>query len=117
MEQIQEIKETYYEYVSKLSNGCLTIANLIRRGNYSDAFESIVAFSEGMQWLLSVEQALGKQGLHINSRIVEANEFLTEINAALESQDIVTIADLFEYEIQPLFSSATEWVFTEDSEA
>lgn len=115
-EQLREIKESYYDYISKIENGCLMISNLIRQGNYSQAFESIIAFSEGIQWLLSVEKTLNEQAYVINSRITEANDYLLEINTALETQDFLTVADIFEYEIQPIFSSATEWVFVEKSE-
>lgn len=113
MDQIQDIKQSYYEYISKVGEGCLTIANLIRTGKHQDAFASILDFTEGIEWLLMVEQALHNQGYAINSRIAEANEFLQEINSAFENQDFVTIGDLFEYEIHPLFSSASEWIFNE----
>lgn len=113
MEQLEELKNSYYEYVSKIADGCQIIANLIRKGEYEQAFNTIGDFAEGTAWLLTVEQSLENQGQKINSRISEANDFLVEINTALEQQDIVTIADLFEYEIQPLFSSAAEWTFTE----
>lgn len=116
MEQLQEIKDSYYAYVSKVGDGCLTIANLFRQGKAQNAFESIVAFAEGIEWLVAAESALANEGFTINSRIIEANEFLIEINEALENQDLVTVADLFEYEIHPLFSSASEWLFTKKLE-
>ena len=116
MDQLHEIKGMYYEYVSKVGAGCLKVASLIREGQYQDALQGIIDFAEGMQWSISVENALQQQGLIVNSRISEANEFLNEINEALENQDMVTIADLFEYEVCPLFSSATEWIFIKQSE-
>lgn len=116
MEQLQDLKDTYYEYIGKVGSGCLTVANLIRAGHYQDAFQGIIDFAEGMQWAITVEASLQEQGYVINSRIAEASELLTDVNEALETQDMITVADLFEYEIHPLFSSASEWIFTKQSE-
>ncbi|MGE7769393.1 hypothetical protein ACQKMK_02515 [Viridibacillus arvi] len=112
MEQlIIDTKNSYYEYVSRIPDSCQGIANLLREGNTDEALSVIINLVEGLTWLLSVEELMFANHLVINSRIAEANEFLTDINNALESGDFVTVADLFEYEIQPLFSSAIEWVF------
>lgn len=114
MNELQEIKESYYKYIGKLGEGCLTLADLIRQGKDEEAFISIENFAEGMQWLVAAENLLRQEGYTINSRIPEANEYLVELNEALSIQDMVTVADLFEYEIHPLFSSASEWIFTEE---
>lgn len=116
MEQIQQVKETYYEYINKVGEGCLIISDLIRKGSYQNALDSIENFAEGIEWLVTVQRILEGEGWVINSRIVEANDFLIEINGALVNQDLVTVADLFEYEIEPLFRSASEWVFVNKQE-
>ena len=111
--EIDEMKNTYYEYVNNVSEGCQTISNNLRTGNLADAFQSIANFAEGLEWLLKAEDILAKEGFQINSRISEATEFMIEINSAIEEQDVTLIADLFEYEIKPIFSSASEWVFVQ----
>jgi hypothetical protein len=108
---IDEIKQSYYEYVTKIAPGCATIANHIRTGELAEALQSILEFSEGLSWLITVEEKLKEHQYVIKSRISEANLFLKEINDALEQNDFITVADLIEYEIQPLFDSASEWVF------
>ncbi|WP_342581020.1 hypothetical protein [Ureibacillus sp. FSL W7-1570] len=108
---INEIKNSYYEYVVKIAPGCEIIANKLRIGEIEDALYNIIQFSEGLSWLLAVEEKLKEQHFMINSRISEAQELLKEINEALEHKDFITVADLFEYEIQPLFNSASEWTF------
>lgn len=113
-QEIMEIKNTYYEYVSKVGAGCQYISNVLRKENYEDAFQSIIDFSEGVEWLVSVEEMMDEQGWIINSRVNEAKEFLIEINTAIENQDFILVADLFEYEIQPIFSSASEWIFVQE---
>lgn len=109
--ETKEMKNTYYEYISKVGEGCQTISNNLRTGKLADAFQSIANFAEGLEWLLKVEEILANEGFHINSRILEATEFMTEINSAIEEQDFTLIADLFEYEIKPIFDSASEWIF------
>lgn len=106
-----ETRESYYEYISKVETGCLTIANQLRIGNMNEAFSGIMNLAEGIQWLLSVEQLMLANNYKIKSRINEANDYLKDINEALENEDYVQVADLFEYEIHEIFSSASEWIF------
>lgn len=110
---LKETQTSYYEYVMKLENGCLQIANDLRTGNQAGAFQNIINLTEGLGWLLDVEARMQEQRFKINSQIVNALDFLNEVNDALEAEDIVTVADLFEYEIAPLFASASEWTFQE----
>ena len=110
---VTDIKNTYYEYVNKVSDGCMMIAQNLRLQQYEQAFNDIVNLAEGLQWLISVEEVLKQNNFQINSRISEANEFMNEVNDALEQQDYVLLADLFEYELNPLFNSSSEWVFME----
>ncbi|AWE06389.1 hypothetical protein DCE79_02870 [Lysinibacillus sp. 2017] len=115
MEQqlITDTKESYYLYASGIAQGCNQIANDLRTGQIENALNSIANLAEGIEWLLNVEQILAQHNLKIRSRIMEANEFLMEVNDALIQNDTITVADLFEYEIQPLFDSASEWAFQE----
>lgn len=111
--ELMELKNTYYDYVGNVSEGCQTIANTLRQEELIQAFQSIANFAEGLEWLLTVEHAMQVQGWTINSRIEEAQWVMKEINAALENQDLTLTADLFEYELVPIFLSASEWVFTQ----
>lgn len=112
MEQnIEEVKVSYYEYIIKVSDGAKIIADLLRKELFEKAFKSIGDFAEGLEWLVNVEKNLIEQGYSINSRISEVIDFMNEINNAIEEADFVLVADLFEYEIQPVFSSASEWIF------
>ncbi|MFJ7649027.1 hypothetical protein ACIQ1H_15910 [Lysinibacillus sp. NPDC097279] len=108
---INETKESYYTYVRNIPLGCKQIAGDLRLGNMSIAFENIMNLAEGLDWLLQVEEKLYDFNLTINSRLKDANAYIIEINNALEKQDYITVADIFEYEIHPLFDSVTEWTF------
>lgn len=110
---VEDIKNAYYEYVSKIPTGCLIISKSLRIEQYEQAFSDINDLAEGLQWLIQIEGLMQQSQHTINSRIFEANELMNEINTSLELKDYVLLADLFEYEIKPLFESATEWVFIE----
>lgn len=110
-ELLQETKESYYTYIANISEGSKAIANELRINNFETAFHKIANFAEGLEWLVKVEEIMVANGYSITSRITKANEFLNEINNALSESDFVTVADIFEYEIAPLFSSASEWIF------
>ncbi|MEY2371416.1 hypothetical protein [Lysinibacillus capsici] len=110
-ELMQETQQSYYEYVIRIEQGCHQIANMLRIGQQADALQMIIDLSEGMGWLVSVEHYMIEQNYKVNSQTKEALVMLNEINHALEISDFVTVADLFEYEIAPLFASASEWIF------
>lgn len=106
-----EIQQSYYDYVLKVENGSLFIANKLREENYENALAAIVNFSEGIDWLIQVEDAMLAQGYLIESNVKQVVLFINEINECLSSLDFVTLADLFEYEIAPLFSDVENWKF------
>ena len=110
---VKDTQQTYYEYVSKIEQGCIQIATDLRVGNNDAAFKEIINLTEGFGWLLDVEAHMLENSYKVNSRLAEALDFLNEASDALEGGDTVTVADLFEYELAPLFSSATEWTFSE----
>lgn len=110
-ELLIETQQSYYEYVVKIKGGCQQIADHLRAGKQAEAFGLIANLSEGIAWLVTVEQHMSENFLRVNSRMNEVVDMLNEVNQAIEIGDIVTVADLFEYEIGPMFESASEWTF------
>lgn len=108
---IEETQQSYYEYVSKIPNGCQQIAFYLQTGDFGKAYSLIADFSEGLEWLLSVETYMLSYHYQINSRIEEASELLKDVNIALENQDILTLIHLFDFQLTSIFDSASEWVF------
>lgn len=106
-----EIQQSYYDYVLKVENGSLFIANKLREEDYESALGAIVNFSEGVEWLIKVEDAMLAQGYLIESNVKQVVLLINEINECLSCQDFATLADLFEYEIAPLFSNVANWKF------
>ncbi|MEQ2527511.1 hypothetical protein WMO40_12415 [Bacillaceae bacterium CLA-AA-H227] len=110
---VQETQQTYYEYINQVEKGCLQISEYLRTEQISEALNTIIQFSEGIVWLLQVEELMNKNGFSMDSLIHKANEFLNEINQALEIRDYVFVADLFEYELNPLFKEQALKRFSE----
>ncbi|MFT9819928.1 hypothetical protein [Lysinibacillus sp. NPDC056185] len=113
MEQqlINETKESYFNYVNKISRGCRLIAEDLRQGKMAIAFQNIIDLAEGLNWLISVEDKMSQLNITVNSSIKEASEFFIEINIALEQENYILVADLFEYEVQALFEASEDWTF------
>lgn len=108
---IEETQASYYEYINQIGIGSLYISSKIREGNIALAVTSIIDLSEGLTWLLQVEESMKESNYKIQSATVLAGEHLNEINEALSRQDYIFVADLFEYEISPIFENAEDWKF------
>lgn len=108
---IEETMESYYEYVSKVEDGCQIIANLIKEDDVPAAMRAIVDLSEGLFWLSKVEQQLLNQSYKITSNVQYASSLYRGINAALEVKNYQVVALQFEKELKPLFVDAKSWAF------
>ena len=112
--QVNELKNSYYEYIAKIPQGLQTIVNFLANNELESAFNSIADLAEGLEFLLKIEQALKEQNIYINSRIMEVISIYSEINDSLVNEDYVLLKDLVEYELIPVFISTSEWVFQEE---
>lgn len=104
-EYINAVIESYNDYIGRIKNGSLLIAESLREDRVSTAFQMIADFSEGITWLIQSAELLQKNGVQLDLEITKLNEFLAEINSGLEIQDYVLVADLFEYEIAFFFET------------
>lgn len=100
---IIEIIESYNNYLLKLPEGCKSIANEMRNEKKGIALNLIFQFSEGVDWLVKVNQQLHLLGYVNPLEHDKIQEFLNEVNEGIEIQDFILVADLFEYEFKPLF--------------
>ncbi|OMC89286.1 hypothetical protein BK128_04270 [Viridibacillus sp. FSL H7-0596] len=103
---IVEIIGSYNEYLSKLPNGCLFIAEKLREDQIQEALNNIKNFSEGLIWLVDASELLKKNDIVVNMNVERVHEYLNEINYALEIQDNNLVADLFEYELVEFFKDS-----------
>lgn len=99
----QELLEVYMEYLKKIPQGCIVIAEKLREDQLDVALSSIKDFSEGVLWLSKASEVLNEQNLNFSLNISQIEEYLNEINEGLLKQDYILVADMFEYEIEPFF--------------
>lgn len=104
-EIVKESLEMYVQYMEALPSNCLKIANLIKEDSILIAIDLIRQYTEGMDWLIQMNQLLVSHGVIEELNIEELQGFLVEMTDALQIQDYVLIADLFEYEIAPFFEA------------
>lgn len=106
MKELFEVIESYNNYIVKVPKGAIYLANCFREDKLQEALSAVTDFSEGVIWLSDVADLLNKSNYFVELNIEQIHEFLIEINEALEKQDYILVADLFEYEISPFFEQA-----------
>lgn len=105
MNEINEVVQSYNEYIQNIAPGSLQIAGFLRQDDVKAAVQLILQFSEGMSWLVQAGELLVQNEVKVNLQAEQIHEFLEEINNGLEIQDYVLVADMFEYEIAPYFEA------------
>lgn len=100
---MENLKYEYKNYIDKVPEGCLIIADLLRKEDTQLALKNISYFAEGMEWIVSVNKVLNDEKLTEVIDIKSIKGFLEEINESLVKQDYNLTADLFEYEIADYF--------------
>lgn len=104
---VKEIFETLNGYLPKLINASEQIGYHIQSNNDVEAVELLQEFIDGLNWVISVVTHLNRLGYEINIDSNSLNEYLLQIENAIQSKDSVLISDLFEYEIAPIL---TDWL-------
>lgn len=100
---LHETLNSYNEYLKKLPEGCLKIAELFRQYQVQNALDNVSNFAEGAIWLLETANLLKQNDVNIVINLEQVDAFLDEIVQAIEVQDYNLVADLFEYEIVEFF--------------
>jgi len=103
--QKRELLISLQEYLVRFMGGLKEIVLLFQQGEEQKSLEQMLDIIEGLAWIseaISLTQELYVTKLDIG----RINEFLNQLNFALENSDTVQIADIIEYEIIPI---VTEW--------
>lgn len=103
-----EAIEDAIEYLPKLSSGLLNSSRLFQEGNEGMAVKLFIEILEGFRWMDAVlnnaEVCVHHQELY-SELVAIRNEYkmqLTQLLDAWERSDFVLIADLMEYELEPI---------------
>lgn len=105
MKELEQLIESYNEYLERLVVGTENIAKKLRGDLIEEGVKDILDFSEGLLWMIDAEALFKQNGILVENKMEKINEFLEEINSSLEREDYLLVADLFEYEIAPYFAS------------
>ncbi|MEK5483885.1 MULTISPECIES: hypothetical protein [unclassified Viridibacillus] len=105
-EILMDTIQSFNKYLPRVAKGSQDIAENLRSDQIAIALKMILDFSEGMSWLLEASELFKVNNVKVDVQIEKVQEFLQEINAGLEMQDYVLVADMFEYEISPFFEAA-----------
>nr|WP_321023688.1 hypothetical protein [Clostridium neonatale] len=99
--ELKEILTTVDSYLYNLKNGIKQICDLIQEGKEYEAINILPQAAEGLQW---VDEALNATETSHNGKLTlkEINDFIEEINEALENEDYILVGDIFNYEIIPI---------------
>lgn len=108
---IEETKESYYEYVLKIENGCSVIVEAFKEQDINSALKGIVQLSEGLTWLIEAEELLEVHSYKIESPISQVSPLFSKINNAIEVNNFDEVNKLLEDDLKPLFKNSVEWKF------
>ncbi|WP_245533988.1 hypothetical protein [Effusibacillus pohliae] len=106
--------KTAIEYLPKLQSACLSVAENIHAGRDGESFRLLNEMSDGLEWMEQVSHGLANVSSdEIVRRAFEAwhdryVEQLLVLVSAMERRDIISIADICEYELIPLFAECEE---------
>ncbi|MFJ7981908.1 hypothetical protein ACIQ1D_16655 [Lysinibacillus xylanilyticus] len=103
-----ELVEDYNSYKNRVPSGSNELISHFRLLNIEKGIESILNFSEGMDWLVNAHKFFVMN--NVNSDLDEQKiiEILSEINNALEKKDYFLVADIFEHEVKSYFLSLND---------
>lgn len=95
-----EVLNTAYEYIGKLVSGIDEMNNKFYAGNENSGCEMLALISEGLEWLMNALDLLNDNVDTCGERS-EIKEKANEVVEALENEDYILVADIFNYEINP----------------
>ncbi|SFK79605.1 hypothetical protein SAMN05518846_12039 [Brevibacillus centrosporus] len=86
--------------ISNLNDRCLAIADLYRKGEFQEGNERFLFFLEDINTLLGAIALINTTFPALS--IEELNEKLAQLLEQMENKDYLYVADLLQYELQPL---------------
>ncbi|PAE19811.1 hypothetical protein CHH80_14835 [Bacillus sp. 7504-2] len=99
---ITETLDTLKEYIPRLVRASESIAENLQGGDQYEAMQQLPHYFEGIEWVVSALNGIGKNGVDIDIETSSLNDFLKEAEEAITHQDYILLADLLEYEFTPI---------------
>lgn len=108
-EVVLETMQSFNQYIHNIISGCDDVSELLRTNSAKEALALILQFSEGLDWIVEINEKLTNLGYENDIQVTALHQFLEAINDGLEQQDYYLVADLFEYEIKPFFEAISAY--------
>lgn len=99
---IKENVEFLNDYLPKIQNAIDELVDLFAKNQENNALDILPRIIEGLSWCVNSMSSLERVGVVENIEISNLNNFLYQIQKAMEIADYVLVSDLFEYEISPI---------------
>jgi len=97
--QMEELVVTVSEYINRLIEGIMETAELFQSYEENKGIAFICEISEGIEWITDALVTINKLS---EKKIIEMNNKLNEVVAALENEDYILVGDLLQYELLPV---------------
>jgi len=104
---INETVQSLKDFLPKVSNSCISIADDLRSDNENSAMQEIKQFIDAIGWSIQAINGIKSLGYLLDIETSDINEYLIEAQEGLAINDLVIIADMFEYEFHPRIE---EWI-------
>lgn len=97
---IEEVRETARTYLPRLQAALESCAHDLQQGRESAALARLVEATDGLEWYAGVTAPLRAlaEGGHV---MPDVHRQLVDLNAALQNQDLVLVADILAYDLVP----------------
>lgn len=99
---MQELKNELEVFILKLCRAIDDVSKAFYEGNVDIAFGTLTQLTEGFDWVCRAYMGIYQGEKEVINKI---NIELNKVNIALENKDYLLTADIFKYEIHPIFLS------------
>ncbi|MDR6553602.1 hypothetical protein [Paenibacillus qinlingensis] len=101
---VNETLETITEYLPKLIQANQHLIEDFREDREFDALQLLNGFIEGVEWVLTASQMINNHENVFTPVSSTFNQHLNAINEGLAQGDFLVVADILEYEIDPILA-------------
>ncbi|MGM0841686.1 MAG: hypothetical protein ACQEWE_13205 [Bacillota bacterium] len=95
---IKETQDSLEQYTPRLLSAIKDLVIFFREENTIKAFEIFNPIIEGVEWVVKAVVLMNNNEKYIDD-LNTLNNFLESINEAINHEEYVMVADIFEYEI------------------
>lgn len=113
---INDTLQSLKGFLPNVADTCLVIANDLRSDQEAEAMKKIQQFIEALEWSIQAINGIKLLNYPLNIETAKINEYLTETQEGLEVNDLVLIADMFEYELYPGIESWIQEIYQHTGE-